>query len=228
MDMDIIIKIESNNLIKKKKSINYKIQIKSVDGRYLLKGYELKTNRKILRTNIIKAIHNTYIMDYVIRYRFKKKYINYVLINNKKYFHNNRNNYFQKKTKRIILVSSNFVIKIILDKINLPSKKFYQVMYARDEKNEWIIHIRILPKKFDKFVIKICNKWFNTQPIPQFITNFLIKYKFIRQYLLYKPEKKPYQNFIMRGFLNLSLIPVTLIKKDKEILVKSHMSIDVP
>ena len=63
------------------------------------------------------------------------------------------------------------------------------------KKNEWIIHIRILPKKFDKFVIKICNKWFNTQPIPQFITNFLIKYKFIRQYLLYKPEKKTLSKF---------------------------------
>ena len=184
---------------------------------------EIKEN---IITRKVEAItlEDSFFMDFVLRYRFKKDFIKYAQINNTKKFHKNTNVYYQFPVDEVFLKGKNFDIKIsIVDSI-VPDK-MEPVMYVRDNRDEWVVHVRMVPKKWDKEVIKICAGWAGTRPLPIKVSNLLLKNKWIKKQLWYRGEKNPYRCRLFRRFINPCAFGMVKVTKGSKLMWKVKLEV---
>jgi hypothetical protein len=192
--------------------------------------WKLNIDDKIIDDKIIErrveaiTLENSFFMDFVMRFRFKKEFIEYAKIDNKIIYHKNTNIYYQYSVEEVFLKGKEFDIKIgIIDKI-VP-EKMQPVMYVRDNNDEWVVHVRMIPKKCDKEVIKICTRWAGTRPLPQKLSNVLLKWKWLRKQLWYRGEKQPYKCRLFRKFINPCAFGMVKIKKGSKLMWKVKLEI---
>jgi hypothetical protein len=192
--------------------------------------WKLNIDDKIIDDKIIErrveaiTLENSFFMDFVMRFRFKKEFIEYAKIDNKIIYHKNTNIYYQYSVEEVFLKGKEFDIKIgIIDKI-VP-EKMQPVMYVRDNNDEWVVHVRMIPKKCDKEVIKICTRWAGTRPLPQKLSNVLLKWKWLRKQLWYRGEKQPYKCRLFRKFINPCAFGMVKIKKGSKLMWKAKLEI---
>jgi hypothetical protein len=192
--------------------------------------WKLNIDDKIIDDKIIERrveaiiLENSFFMDFVMRFRFKKEFIEYAKIDNKIIYHKNTNIYYQYSVEEVFLKGKEFDIKIgIIDKI-VP-EKMEPVMYVRDNNDEWVVHVRMIPKKCDKEVIKICTRWAGTRPLPQKLSNVLLKWKWLRKQLWYRGEKQPYKCRLFRKFINPCAFGMVKIKKGSKLMWKVKLEI---
>jgi hypothetical protein len=192
--------------------------------------WELFVNDKIINENTVIrkveaiTLEDSYFMDFVLRYRFKKEFIEYAKIADKIYYHNNTNIYYQYPVDRVFLKGKSFDINISIEDSIVPDK-MQPVMYVRDNKDEWVVHIRMIPKKWDKEVIKICTRWAGTRPLPQKLSNVLLKWKWLRKQLWYRGERQPYKCRLFRKFINPCAFGMVKIKKGSKLMWKAKLEI---
>lgn len=190
-------------------------------------SWELFIDDKIEMNSIIRRaemiiLEKSFLMDFVIRYRFKKQFIKYTEISGKRYYHNNTNVYYQYSVDKVFLQGEDFGVNIqIIDKV-IP-KEFEPVIYVRDNNDEWVVHIRLVPINWEKEVIKICTNWAGTRPMPQFLSNFLLSFEPIKKTLWYKGERNPYRNEFFRRYLNLSAFAMAKLDKQNRILLNCRI-----
>jgi len=211
-------KIISQEIKFSDKCYKAKIVTKMKEGKW-----ELNIDDKIINDKTIErkveaiTLEDSFFMDFVMRFRFKKEFIEYAKIADKVIFHKNTNIYYQYPVEEVFLKGKEFDIKIsIIDKI-VP-KNMKPVMYVRDNNGEWIVHVRMIPKKWDKEVIKVCTSWAKTMPLPQFFSDFLLKWKWLKGELWYRGEKNPYKNKIIRKFLNPCAFAMVKVAKNEKLM----------
>ncbi|UFS62409.1 hypothetical protein LOH54_12270 [Sulfurimonas sp. HSL-3221] len=164
-------------------------------------------------------------MDFVMRFRFKKAFIEYAEIGGKRYFHNDTNIYYQYPVDRVLLKGSSFAVTIsVLDKV-VP-EKMTPVIYVRDNRDEWVVHVRMVPEKWDKEVIKICTAWAGTRPLPQWISRPLLARKQFKKALWYRGERQPFKNRFVRRFLNLAAFAMVRVPKAGRLMWHVRMEIE--
>ncbi|MEO1953841.1 MAG: hypothetical protein ABGW74_03975 [Campylobacterales bacterium] len=191
--------------------------------------WELHLRDEIQGDSIIREIEATtledgFFMDFVMRYRFKKEFIEYAEINDTIYYHKNTDVYYQFPVDKVFLKGKGFNIDIsILDSI-VPDK-MEPVMYIRDNRDEWVVHVRMIPKRWDKEVIKICTRWAVTRPLPHKVTTFLLKWKWLKEQLWYRGERKPYGCWLFRKFVNPCAFGMVKVPKDAKLMWKVKMDI---
>lgn len=154
--------------------------------------------RKVERIVELNCLSDSILMDFVLRYRVKKEFVDHALINGIKILHTNSNIYHQYAVNEVTLVGLddlNYHFKI--DEMKLAGGMTAN-MYVRDRGDEWIVHVRMMPTLYEKKVIKLCNSWAQTRPIPDWMTQILLKNNKIQNALWYRGESKPYTNRIMR------------------------------
>ena len=162
--------VSKNTLLGSKKfTSNYRVKMS--DGEFDLKIDEkVKSPGEISRRAKLAALEDSLLMDFVIRYVFKMKDIRFIKINGDVLVHRNKNVYHQYKsnlvevflkTGQILTINANFVDE---------SGNFDQYVYARDFKDAWIVHVRLLPVKFDREIIKLNVSWYN-KAVPQKIAS---------------------------------------------------------
>ena len=76
----------------------------------------------------------------------------------------------------------------------------------------------MIPKAWDKEVIKICTAWAGTRPLPQVVSNALLKIDSIRDAIWYRGERRPYQNRVFRRLINPSAFGMVLVPKNSRIM----------
>jgi hypothetical protein len=184
---------------------------------------KLEENSVIRRVEVT-TLEDSMFMDFVMRFRFKKELIEYAQIDNKIYYHNNTNIYHQYPVDSVYLQAKGFGINIsVLDKI-VPNT-MEPVMYVRDNKDEWIVHVRMVPKEWDKEVIKICTAWAATRPLPQFISKPLLAIKYVKNALWYRGERAPFKNIVIRRFLNPAAFGMVKVPKGSNLMWHVKMEI---
>ncbi|MFV1884724.1 MAG: hypothetical protein ACMZ7B_09570 [Balneola sp.] len=161
----------------------------------------------------------TRLLDFVTRYVFPKELISNVKIENKVISHNDTNKYYQFPIQKIELISREKIFRF-KPNIKINTNDFRKVIYARDAKNEWVIHVRLLPKK-GEYVTKVCNSWYNTQPIPSTLQS-LFNYSGLSELTLYRNELNPY-NKLIRNTLNLNTYKIIEISKDINIEIEVNI-----
>jgi hypothetical protein len=184
---------------------------------------EIKSESKINRKMSLVCKEDSFLMDFVLRFRFLKKHIEYAEIADKKFIHEDTNIYNQFVTNSVFLKGKSNSIKISINDF-ITHEHFQPEMYVRDRGDEWIVHVRMFPKKSDKDVIKLCSILFKTRPIAHFLTKILLSFKYIRKNLWYRGEKSPYKSKIMR-FLNPNAFALVKIKAGDKLMWNVDMDI---
>lgn len=191
--------------------------------------WELFIEDNIIENTITRKVEavtleDSVFMDFVMRFRFKKEFIEYAEIADQRFYHKNTNVYYQYPVDKVFLKGKGFDINIsIIDKI-VP-EKMEPVMYVRDNKNEWVVHVRMVPKKWDKEVIKICTAWAGTRSLPQFISKPLLSIKAIKEALWYRGERSPYKCRIFRRFINPCAFGMVKVKENSKLMWHVKMEI---
>lgn len=202
-----------------------KVITKMKEGKWEL-NIDEKINENIITRKVAAlALQDSVFMDFVMRFRFKKEFIEYAEIAHKRYYHNDTNIYYQYPVDNIFIKGKGFDIKIsVLDKI-VPSK-MEPVMYVRDNKDEWVVHVRMIPKEWDKEVIKICTVWAGTRPLPQIISKPLLSIESVKNALWYRGEQRPFKSRIVRRFLNPAAFGVVKVPKASQLMWHVKMVIE--
>ncbi|ELH4832432.1 hypothetical protein Q9Y03_000313 [Vibrio harveyi] len=204
-----------------------KISLKHFKGEISIQEDELESS--ITRTIEMRAVKEGHLMDFVLRYRFKKESIRSFKINDKEIFHNDSNIYHQHPVSQVTgLLESGAKVCISVDGIECPPS-MTPVMYVRDQKSEWIVHCRFIPKKdyvLNTNVIKMCTAWAGSRKIPQKISNLLLCNHSIKKYLWYRAELRPYTNPLLRILFNPSAYSMAHIAKDDVLMIKSTIKFE--
>lgn len=169
---------------------------------------EIHSSNRISRKAILTCLEKSCFMDFVLRFRFRKSFYPIAKIAGKEIPHKNSNIYHQYPVLEAAL-PPNLHLRVV-DYCN--SKQLSPFMYVRDLNDEWIVHARMLPCKWNKEVIKLCNAWAKTKPLPQMISKPLLAVDPIRNALWYRPERKPFTNKILKR-INPSAIPIATLAK---------------
>lgn len=193
------------------------------DGEWLIELNEFSTgNHSLTRIANLTALNESYLMDFVLRYRFDKDVFSSAYISDRKISHNSSNIYHQHDTRVVKLVGESCTAEISLTEFKCPNG-FKPTMYVRDSKEEWVVHVRLFPKKWDREVVKICNSWAGTRPIPSFLSKYLLSSEVFRGITWYRGEKKPYNNRLIRRFFNLVSFGLVRLKKDETIMLETSL-----
>ncbi|EKN66455.1 hypothetical protein BABA_15137 [Neobacillus bataviensis LMG 21833] len=211
------------NYDNKKFAANIENQMK--EGKWKLKiDDKIMDNHSIVRFVEAECLEDTIFMDFVMRFRFKKEFIDYAIIAEKKIKHNNSNIYYQYPVNNVFLKGSKFNVNVDILESKVPSA-MKPVMYVRDNNGEWVVHVRMLPLRTDKEVIKICTKWAATRPLPQLISKNLLKFSRLRNFLWYRGEFSPINNNILLKLFNPSAFPMVKVKKGTKLMWKVRVEI---
>lgn len=194
------------------------IKVNMVEAEYDLQINEKVQKNTIKRTHTLNITKNSAFQDVVTRYRFKKKYFDYALIDGKKILHKEKNIYYQYPVSEAKLIGKEFDIQITIDKTIVPENTFIPNIYVRDYKDEWIIHVRLIPYEWNKEIIKWCKPWYN-KAIPQWITNKILKYNCLRNFLWYRGERIPYR--FPFSILAFNAYGISYINKGEKIILSS-------
>jgi hypothetical protein len=189
------------------------------EGRWRLKiNDHIINNRTISRKAEAVCLEDTYFMDFVMRFRFKKQFIEYAQIAGHRYFHNDTNVYNQYLVNQVILKCKNCTAYIDIEESKVP-ERMKPYMYVRDARNEWVVHVRMLPERWDKEVIKVCNGWAGTRPLPISISRLILKSSAIKTLLWYRSEMNPTRNIFLKR-INLNAFPMIRLPKGERLMWK--------
>lgn len=215
---------KDNNFTDKFYSENLVVEMK--EGKWKLDiSDSIDSNKKIIRYVNAECLEDTIFMDFVMRFRFKKNIIQQAIIFDKEISHNNTNIYYQYPVNKVLLKGKRYEINIkVID--SLVPKNMNPYIYVRDNKDEWVVHIRMLPNEYYKNVIKICTGWAKTRPLPQFISNLLLKYDRLKDFLWYRGENKPQNTNIFLKLFNPSAFPMAKVDRGTRLMWKVRMNIN--
>lgn len=173
----------------------------------------------------LTCIEDTILMDFVLRFRFTP-YFQEGYIAEKVYIYEGTNVYHQYPVETAGVGNSQYSIWVsVVKKIVPPSMEGY--MYLRDTSDHWVLHVRMLPVKWDKEVIKLCSKWFKTKPLPQCISFPLLKIPSLKKSIWYRGERKPYTNRAIRIF-SPNAYPMVELEKGQVLLWDVSCTIEAP
>ena len=192
------------------------------DGKWGLDGCDTIDGSKMVRYAKIKCLENTFFLDFVMRFRFKKKYFEKAYIADRIITHKNANVYYQYQVNHVTLRGE---LEARIDVIDyIVPEKMKPYMYVRDFGDEWVVHARMLPTDAEKKVIKLCTQWYKTKPLPEPINNILCRNEKIYEYLKYHNEKEPYQSFFLKK-LCPNAFPLIMVQEGKELMWKVEVMI---
>lgn len=183
----------------KEHSHSYQALIKMMNGSFKIKLNEKLEGNKVIRTVEIVVVEDLPLMDFVMRFRFKDDFFNKAEIDEKSFKNDGSNIYHQFKTDRAKLIGDKLQVKIVATEFVAPTS-FDQCMYVRSRNGEWIVHARMIPNKSDRDVIKLCSRWFKTRPLPEILSDFLLKSKRFRKGTWYRGERNPFKSRILNVF----------------------------
>lgn len=170
----------------------------------------------IRRSLRLTCLEKTNLMDFVLRFRFKKAYFEEGLIDGKVFKYDNSHVYHQYPVDFAEVMNTQYKISVnIINKLVPPNMK--SVMYLKCADGSWVIHARMLPCIWKKEVIKLCSRLFKTSPLPQSFTEALLKYNKIKEPLWYRGERQPYRNRAV-SLLSPNAYPIAEMEKGMEML----------
>ena len=199
-------------------------QVEMPDGVWLLTIEDsIKSEKVIVRTAYLEALEDTLLMDFVMRFRFKKKYFESAEIAGNMLVHRASDVYHQYPVRSAQLNGSKFSVNIIIEN-SIDSEVMSPNLYVRDHADEWVVHARMIPLKIEKVVVKICNSWAKTRALPDSISRPILGIPGVRNFLWYRNERKPYPRILKRLF-NPNAFPMAKLTKGDTLFWRVKMEI---
>lgn len=212
------------------RAFDKQIQIyrEGVQGQYLIKSRFAEYRIEIAETvqgNIVKRRHrlislgHSLIGDFVSRFRFRSCHFSTALLAQNRLSHRNSKLNHQFETSEVELGGPHLKASIAVKAFS-GAGSFAQFIYAKDAGDEWIVHLRLLPKKWDHEYVKICKQWFNTQPLPYWFGRLLFQIPGFRRRFWYGGEKKIPKGFWM--LFNFTIFPYAVLNPGDLLEIESE------
>lgn len=126
------------------------------EGQWQLKWDESIAENRVSRTAVFTTSTDSWAMDLVLRFAFRRSLINQAQIGDKLIAWDGANYYHQHPAQRVILFHTQGRIQIDLHTAEFPPD-WQQLMYVRCSPREdaWIVHVRLLPLTWQREIIKL-------------------------------------------------------------------------
>ena len=178
--------------------VETKRRVKMREGYWQLHLKErLVGGNTVIRNSHLRCLEESFFMDFVLRFRFKKTAFTQATIADQIFFHQNTNIYRQYPVDCATLEGPKLVATIAIKQFQAPPG-FAPYLYVRDAPDEWVVHARMLPQTGQKTVIKLCNSWARTRPLPQWLSDLILAIPQVKKALWYRCENKPYTSRILQ------------------------------
>lgn len=201
-----------------------KAELKPQNKFDISKNIEIKEN-VLTQKQTIKTIQNGELLDFVSRFVFPKKIFTTALINNKKIKHAGLNIYHQYPVDHVRMKGDNISLDIYASVTKTPEWK--QFAYVRDEPDSWVVHVRLLPVRKTRTIIKLNTRWYNKRihALPERMILLLFPNR-----LLYKGERKRAWNTmekVLYWLLPLSAYKIGKLPKGKKLTIETTLKISL-
>lgn len=183
-------------------------------------SFDEKQNH-IIRNAKLTALEDSYLLDFVIRYRFVENAFDAAYIDTHTVTHIHKNIYHQYPTDTVLLGNQHYRMQI--QRLSYQGTGFRPVSYVRDAKEGWIVHMRLLPNVASKWIVKYNARWYD-RALPQLLS-FPLRMPGIRERIAYWAERKPHQ--LRRRTISryISAYPLFHLKKGQQVSMESILSI---
>jgi hypothetical protein len=208
------------------KSNRYSLRVSAADGEWTLKGTDKLLTDKITREVKLECIEPTLLMDFVMRFRFRKEHFDLATIAGTSIRHTDSRRNHQFETDSVRLHGDSCDARISVQEHSAP-EKLTPHMYVRDQSEEWVVHARMLPNMADEEVIKLCNSWAGTRPLPQWVSDRILSSERIKSALWYRGEREPFENAVLAR-INPNAFPLVRLDRGQHLSwsVDTTFSID--
>lgn len=197
---------------KEAKKLKGSMKVELSEGMFKLNFSDSVENNSIIRIASLVAIQDSWLLDFVLRFRFKKKYFHSAIIANQTIKHSNSNIYHQFPTNRVNLIGDKNTLQVNLTESKHPSN-FSPFMYVRDSGDEWIVHCRLLPSSPKKVILKLNVPWYN-RALPDSASHYILYSNRLKQSLMYRGERRRFSKVNIIGrFFKPSAYP--MVRMDK-------------
>ena len=176
---------------------------------------EIAANDTVFRTATLTSVADTVLMDFVVRLRFRKSLFHTARIADKTIEHRASDVYSQHPVRSAHLEGRDFSVRIDIEESEC-AMAMSPMLYVRDHADEWVVHARMIPRRFHKEVIKVCNGWAGTRSIPLWASRAVLAAPGMRSWLWYRNERQPYPRLIRRVF-NPNAFPMALLPKGESL-----------
>lgn len=198
--------------------------VRMPEGYWALHLDDCIENASTLRRHAsLTSLEDTVLMDFVMRFRFRKEFFPSAEIAGQTLRHRASDVYHQYPVRTVRLNGVEFSIHIEVEQAN-NNGVLEPNLYVRDHANEWVVHARMVPKKIYKEVIKICNKWAGTRALPSWANSAVLGIPGVRTFLWYRNERQPYPRIVRRLF-NPNAFPMALLPKGSTLEWQVRMDI---
>ncbi|MEZ4590645.1 MAG: hypothetical protein R3D55_05805 [Chloroflexota bacterium] len=161
----------------------------------------------VKRTAVFTTLTDSWAMDLVMRFAFRRDLITQAQIADKRIVWDDANYYHQYPAQQVTLFHSQGRIQIELDKAEF-APDWQQWMYVRcsPQENAWIVHLRLLPQKWVREIIKVRSVGARHWVLPTFFSRLLHLWPRLAAHLRYAGEFKRF-NFGRINAIPLNFVP---------------------
>ncbi|MFZ1398643.1 MAG: hypothetical protein WAS33_17185, partial [Candidatus Promineifilaceae bacterium] len=126
------------------------------EGEWRLAWDEAVTENVVTRTAVFTTLADSWAMDLVMRFAFRRSQISQAQIADKRLIWDGANYYHQYPVQQVTLFHSHGHIQLHLNTAECPSN-WQQVMYVRcsPQEDAWIVHLRLLPRNWQREILKL-------------------------------------------------------------------------
>jgi len=189
-----------------------RLTVKMHEGLFSLEIADKMSNAStVMRSVRLECLKPCYLMDFVLRFRFKQQHFKHASIAGRSLQHADTNLYYQYPVDLALLTGAKYRATITVKQKQHPDS-LAPLLYVRDAPGEWVVHARMLPKVIDKEVIKLCNRWAKTRPLPNWLGRALLAVPSIKNALRYRGERAPFQGPFLKR-MNPQGCPLVRLEK---------------
>lgn len=200
------------------------LSVDLLEGSFLVLDETRITGNTIVREATLTAVEDSFLMDFVVRYRFTKRAFHHAYIGDRVLEHHNTNIYYQYPVTSAALYGEEFAVDVTMHDVEMAGI-FSPFMYVRDWQDEWIVHCRLLPKVVAREVVKLNAPWYN-RALPESLGNTLLRFPVFKKRFWYRAEKKRYAAWdIASRFFRPSAYPLAMLKKGQRLKIVSSCDV---
>lgn len=183
----------------------------------------IESASSICRQAQLTSLEDTILMDFVLRFRFRKQFFHEARIAGRTLRHRASDVYNQYPVRAAQLIGEEFSISVEIEDAQC-GEELCPMLYVRDHADEWVVHARMIPQRHAKEVIKLCNGWAGTRSLPLWLSRPVLALPGMRSFLWYRNERKPYPR-IMRRLFNPNAFPMARLPGGKTLCWKARVRI---
>ena len=197
------------------------VTVRMAEGLWRARLTDSVSDRVIARQFSYRAEEDTWAMDLVMRFAFRRRAVSAAEIAGRTIAWDGANLYHQHEVRRVALRLNGRQMRISVTAGDHPPE-WRLFMYVRCSPTEdaWVVHVRLLPPEWQREIIKL--RWLGSRHLvfPEWMSRGLLRIKPLARHLRYAGEQRRFMGSRLNAY-PLLLIPrgtVIELKAEAELL----------